>query len=134
VLPVLEELRPGAAARAGRSAALLADAARLVHDRAAAVLAQAERAGASRRWPRAALRAERPIVLGAVLREAAAALHEGRGRDRLTGRVIAPAIRAIRGAATDPKRFVWSGIQVEVTARAVELRRATSHAGDAHER
>lgn len=125
ILPVIEELRPGAAVRASRSAALIADAGRVVGDRVAEVLGRSDRsvAGATR-WTRSSLRAERPVVLGAVLQAAAAELLAGANRDRITGRIIAPAVRAIRSAGTDPRQFQWSGVHLYVTAHDVRMQRS----------
>lgn len=123
VLPVLERLRPGAALRAGRSARLIADAARLVQDRAAAVLGKAGRHDGEVIWEREDLRGERAVVVGAALRMAASELMEGHGADRVTGRLITPAVRLIRGTSTDPRVFQWSGVEVQVTAHRVRMRR-----------
>jgi tRNA(Ile)-lysidine synthase len=129
VVPKLETLRPGAAKRAARSARLLADAAGVVNeqvDRVAAAGVTIEDApGHTRwmRWERDALRKERVIVVGGVIRKAAARLGGTAGRDRLGLKVIEPAIRAIRGRGTDPKRFVLRGIAIEVDARRVVIGR-----------
>jgi tRNA(Ile)-lysidine synthase len=123
VAPLLESLRPGAASRAARSAALLRDAAAVIDDLADKLLAAADRSNDSLSWPRDSLRAQRPAVLGSLLQAAAARLHAGRRRDRITGRIIEPAVRALRDRSTEPRRFVWSGLELAVTAHRVQLRR-----------
>lgn len=112
-------LRPGADARAARTAGLLADAAGLVGDRAQAVF------GASLDWPRDALRAERPVVLAAGLRSAFARVTGGAAIDRLTGDLLDPAARAIRSPSGETKRFDWpAGVRLTVAKDRVALTRA----------
>ncbi|MEX2219907.1 MAG: tRNA lysidine(34) synthetase TilS [Phycisphaerales bacterium] len=124
VSPALESLRPGAAARVARSAALLKDAAAVVDDRVRALLAEASGAGTPRlAWERGRLRGERGIVVGGLVRAAAARLRGGRGRDRLGGRVLEPVVRAVRSRSTEPKVFVLSGVEVRVDAHRVEIGR-----------
>jgi tRNA(Ile)-lysidine synthase len=104
ILPLLEELRPGVARRAGRTARLMAEADHLVSAESRALLdgGLAERGFA---WERVALRERPAIIIGAVLRAAAAELARGAGRDRVGLRVLGPMIRAIRDRGTDPRRF-----------------------------
>jgi tRNA(Ile)-lysidine synthase TilS/MesJ len=114
----LAVIRPRAALRASASAELLRDAAGLVQDRAREVF------GGDLAWPRAALRAERAIVLGAGLRAAAIRLTGGAHADRLTTALLTPAIGAIRDDSTDPRTFDWpGGLTLSVTAHAVTLAR-----------
>lgn len=121
VLAELEALRPGAAKRAARSAAMLRDAAGLVEDRARAVF------GESSDWAREALRAERAIVVGAGLRRTALRLTRGVGADRLSERVVGPVVRAARDDRHDPRRFVWPiGVEVRVLSKRVEMSRASA--------
>lgn len=130
IVPELETLRPGAARRASRSARLLADAAGVVEDCARRLLASgdvvqdASGRVQTMRWARDMLRRERAIVVGAVVRKAAARLAGAAGRDRLGLKVIEPVIRTIRGRGTDPKRFVLRGIAIEVDARRVTIGRS----------
>ncbi len=115
----LAALRPGSARRAAEAADLLRDAAGLVRDRAAEVFGDADR------WPRAGLRLERDIVLGAGLRAAAMRLSgTHRGRDRLGRRAVAAVLRAIRDDHTEPREFRWAlgdGVTVVVGAREVSV-------------
>jgi len=105
-------LRPGAALAANRAAELQRDAARLIHD------AAREAFGEGAEWPRATLRWQRAIVLGAGLRRAAGRV----GADRLSRAVVDPVVRAIRDDSTEPRRFDWpGGVRVEVTARTVRV-------------
>ncbi len=123
-LAEIRRMRPQAAARAARSAELMRDAAGLVQDRVRALF------GEEMEWERKALRGERAIVVGAGLRRAALRLTEGAGADRLSGRVVDPAVRAIRGESTDPRRFEWvRGVVVEVDARRVRVGRAEKGPG-----
>jgi predicted metalloprotease len=62
------------------------------------------------------------VVLGALIRAAATRVRRRGSRDRLGLKTIDPLIRAIRSRGTDPKRFVFRGIEAGVTAHAVVLR------------
>lgn len=116
--------RPGAARRASEAADLLRDAAGLIRDRAREVFGDADR------WPRAALRLERDIVLGAGLRAAAMRLSgTHRGRDRVGARAVAGVLRAIRDDHTEPREFRWAlgaGVTIVVVAREVSVSPALS--------
>jgi len=112
----LDALRPGAAKRAARSAAMLRDAAGLVEDRARAVF------GDELAWDRGRLREERAIVVGAGLRRAALRLTRGVGADRLGERLVGPVVRAARDDRHDPRGFVWPiGVEVRVRSKRVEM-------------
>lgn len=114
----LEALRPGASLRASRSAGLIRDAFALVSERAGAVF------GNAASWPRETLRDERRIVVALGLRTAALRLTGGLRADRVTGRVLDAAVRAVRDHSTDPRRFEWpGGVDVVVEARTVSLER-----------
>ncbi len=117
-LAALTELRPGSARAAARAAGLLRDTAGLIRDHAETVF------GDRTCWSRAKLRAQRGVVLGAGLRRAALRLTGGRHADALTSKTLDPAIRAIRDASTEPRRFDWpGGLTLRVTAREVSLTR-----------
>jgi len=76
--------------------------------------------------------AQRAIVLGAGLRDAASRLTDGAGADRLSRRVIDPVVSAIRDESTEPRHFHWpSGIEVVVTAHLVSLSRKPGEPNDA---
>lgn len=118
----LAALRPGSERRVAAAAEVLRDAAGVVADRAAEVLAAAERREGHVQWERARLAKERAVVVGEALRMAAGELLGGeRGMDRLTLRAVGPVVRAIRGAGRSPREFQWKGIGVRVTARAVTV-------------
>lgn len=125
VVPALRAIRPHAADRACGTASLMADLAGLVRSRAARLLALRvqDPAGGASRWERARLRRIRPVVLGECLRLAAAELAGGRGGDKAGQRALGPVLRAVRDDCTDPRRFVVGGIEVDVTARAVTIRK-----------
>lgn len=116
VLPILTRLRPESPRCAARTAELLRGALPIVEERIESVF------GGANVWPRGALRAESAFVIGAGLRRAASRLLEGRHMDRLSSRLVAEAVRAIRDESTEPRTFHWAGgITFRVTARAVEL-------------
>jgi len=119
----LAELEPAAAEHAAEAAELLRDAAGVIDDAAKVVLGEAEESDTSFGWPRARLARERAVVIGAVFRLAAERLLEGRGIDRVSGRVVRDACAAARDGGTDPRRFVLHGIEIEVTAHRVSVRR-----------
>jgi tRNA(Ile)-lysidine synthase len=126
IIPQLEELRPGAAKRAARAARLIAAAEGVVADQVVALLnagrpAQAPAAEASLVWPREALRDERSVILGALLRHAAAKLAGRRGQDRLGTRALAPIVRALRDTATDPRTFPLAGLTLTINAHHVTM-------------
>lgn len=114
-------LRPGSAARASRAADHLRDACLVVEARVLAVF------GENRSWPRAALRQETSLVVGAGLRRAAMQLTGGLGADRLGARVVDPVIRAVRDASTEKRTFEWrlgaEAVRVVVSAGAVSVER-----------
>ncbi|HBS28706.1 MAG TPA: tRNA lysidine(34) synthetase TilS [Phycisphaerales bacterium] len=111
-------LRPGAALAASRAADLQRDAARMIDD------AARELFGEGSDWPRATLRRQPAVVLGAGLRRAARRLLESRGADRLSRAVVDPVVRAVRDGSTEPRCFDWpGGVRVEVTAHGVRMRR-----------
>jgi tRNA(Ile)-lysidine synthase len=130
VLPVLEALRPGASLRASRCASLLRDSAQVVHLAAVAHWDErkTEHPSGILTWSRAALRPSSSIVLGELLRLCATRLASvppraaGDARlDRLSRSALAPVIRAIRDASTDPREFAVGPIRVRVTARQVRV-------------
>ncbi|MBX3403497.1 MAG: tRNA lysidine(34) synthetase TilS [Phycisphaeraceae bacterium] len=125
VTPVLKAIRPRAADLACATASLMADLAGLVRSRAARLLALRvqDPASGAPRWERSRLRRVRPVVLGEMLRLAASEHGEGRGADRVGQRSLGPVVRAIRDDCTDPRRFMAGGIEVDVTARTVTIRK-----------
>lgn len=123
VTPELERLRPGAARRAARSAALLGDAAALVDEEVATLLSAGRGTAPSLGWAREMLRGLRPLVLGALLKAAAAEVGDGKGRDRLGSEAVGAAVRAIRGREVRPREIAWRGVAVSITSKRVEIRR-----------
>lgn len=131
VLPVLEALRPGATIRGARSADLLRQVGAIFKDDVARAFAGAsnqavpetERAD-RREWDRGALRMLPAAVLIEGLRAAFQEMSGGRGADRLGGRRLDAAARAIGSKSTQPKRFEWpEEFLLDVTAAKVTLRR-----------
>ncbi len=143
VLPVLERLRPGAALRAARTAALLRDASRLMDSAGARLLRRAGLPFAlkspSRKHPhrpdaeagdevftlsRDVLRAAPGAVLGTALRLAFSRLTGGVGLDRLGARRLDPVVDAVGSDSTPPRRFEWPlGVRVVVGAAEVTIAR-----------
>ncbi len=115
----LKTHRAGAAARAARTAEHMRDAAQLLDERVAQVF------GEQRRWARSDLRKETALVVGEGLRRAALALSAGQGADRLSARVVDPAVRAVRDDSTETREFTWklraATALVTVGARSVSV-------------
>ena len=124
IVPAIDALRPGAAARVARSASLLRDASDLIDDLAAGLVDRAEIGDRSVAWGREDLRSVRAILVGASLRRAVRHLHEGRGMDRVGRAGLSPVIDAVRAPDNRPRRFVLSGVVVEVDRARVIVRRS----------
>lgn len=119
VLPVLEDLWPGAARRSVGTADMLAAAEELVRDR----IEQTFGPAAAREWPRAALKALSTPLIGEGLRRAAEQANGG-PITALSQRHLRNAATFIRSAERRPKRFEWpGGLVVHVTSKAVSLTR-----------
>jgi len=129
----LVALRPGGEKRIARTAQVLRDLAGLVHDRAAALLNESivDR-GVSLTWPRNLLRQERAVVVTETLRLGAATLLGGRRLDRITGRLLDPAVEAVRDGSTAPRTFCWPGLTLRITSRTVTLAAAPSAGATDH--
>jgi tRNA(Ile)-lysidine synthetase-like protein len=123
VVPVLEELRPGAETRAARSARLLAGAACVINSGADALLDAAGHADQELQLERQKLRGQPAVMIGAVLRRAAVRLRGLPGRDRFGAAVLDPMIEAIQSDRTEPRTFVNGRLEVTITARSVVMRR-----------
>jgi tRNA(Ile)-lysidine synthetase-like protein len=133
IVPLLKSLRPRAAEHAAQSAEQIRDAGRMVARRVAELHAMgrmreksagenAVRTPSGLAWERKALRGDRPIVLGALLRLVASRGANSRGADRLTWRAVQPVVQAIRDRGTDPRRFEWAGgVMVTVDAHIVRV-------------
>lgn len=119
VLPELERLRPGAARRAARTAALLRDTDGVIADRVEWLMSQSRPATSA--WPRTLLRAERAVVIGALVRRMVDAPGSPRRKDRLTQRILGPIVRAVRDESTDPRTFTTGGFSVRITAHEVRI-------------
>ncbi len=122
VLPVLEELWPGAAARASGTAGMIDAARALVNEKLRAVFGPPGR----RHWPRAALRDLPAALVAAGLRRAVLAARgaPAPGSADSPGRVqLQRAAAAILDDVRRPRRFQWpGGLALVVRARMVELR------------
>ncbi len=117
LLPLLLQLAPDLDRRIHRTADLMRDAAELVSRQAASAFG-VDSAGA---FDRARLAAVGELIVGAGLRDAAAAL--GSGRDELTAEVVRPVVEAImQTSVRRPRRFDWpGGVVVDVRSRTVRL-------------
>lgn len=110
--------RPAASMRAARAARLCRDAAGLVRDRARAVF------GDGFDWPREALARERSIVIAEGLRLAFRALTCGEGLDRVSGRLLDDACRAIRDGRGGERRFAFPArLELRIDSSRVRLSR-----------
>ncbi|MCC6909797.1 MAG: tRNA lysidine(34) synthetase TilS [Phycisphaerales bacterium] len=117
LLPTVLELAPDLDRRIHRTADLMRQAAALVQREAVSAFT-ADEAGA---FDRARLATSGELIIGAGLRDAAAAL--GARRDDLTLEVVRPAVDAImQTQVRRPRRFDWpGGVVVEVRSRKVLL-------------
>jgi tRNA(Ile)-lysidine synthase len=117
VLPVLEELWPGAAQRASQSSKLLADAADALQE----VVDEAFGSNWSDPWPRSELKRLPDAVLTEGLLRAAI----GKDKsliDSLTGSTLLQAAEAIRSDDRKPRSFRWSkDLTLVINAREVWL-------------
>ncbi len=125
VLPVLEQIRPGSARRAARSAGLFVGSAALVRERAQGLVERAE-CDMGFAWGRRDLRREASVAVGEALRRAALCLCDGRHADRLGSKLVMPVVRTIRSRATDPRHFAWPGVAVIVDSHSVRMRRSAA--------
>lgn len=116
VLPLLEQMRPGAARRAADASDLLRGAAALLDARVRDV------AGDGEEWSRATLRDEPALVVGELLRRSFARASGGGKNDRLARRVVDQAVVFIRSRSGERREFQWpGGVRVEVDAQRVRL-------------
>jgi tRNA(Ile)-lysidine synthase len=117
VLPVLEELRPGAAKRAARGAATVRSAHRLLAFAAEETIEESRLARGSVRSGRQVLRDAGPAVLGEVVRRQVRRSLGERGADHLPARTVDQIVRAIMSDSGEEKRFeLPGGVRVEVSA------------------
>jgi len=96
VSPALECIRPGAAIRASRSAALIREAGEVVLESAEALLRCAREVNGGLAWSRESLRGRRGIVLGELLRLAIARVGGEEGLDRLGGVTLDAIVESLR--------------------------------------
>ncbi|MFM9959011.1 MAG: tRNA lysidine(34) synthetase TilS [Phycisphaerales bacterium] len=128
VIPILEELRPGASGRSTGAAATVASAHELLQREARRVLRRSavpspRRDGsAGFSWERAALREASAVVLAQALRLAFARLTRREALDALPARSLDAAARAIRSRSGEPKRFEWpAGVRLSVERETVVM-------------
>lgn len=120
VLPEIERVRPRAGVRAARVAAQLGMLADLLEVRAREVWGAGAAEGAGWVWARERLRGEPEIVVGEALRVAHGQM-VGRGADRLSERVVASAVKAVRSGRGETKRFDLAGLIVDISGSAVRV-------------
>jgi len=117
VMPVLDELWPGAAERTAATAQFLHQAHEMMEARVQEVFGD-RTVGA---WTRSSLRAERELILTTGLRRAALTMRPGIA-DALGLVHVQGAATAIRSANQRPQRFIWPGqLRLEINAREVRL-------------
>ncbi len=118
VVPILEELWPGAAERTVGTGYVLEAAASLLNERVAQGFGEAR----VQSWPRRVLRDEPAAIVAAGLRRAALALRAGVA-DELGQKQLLDAAEVICSAETSTKRFDWPcELRLCVDAHRVELR------------
>ncbi|MBX3359522.1 MAG: tRNA lysidine(34) synthetase TilS [Phycisphaeraceae bacterium] len=128
VSPALYALRPTAALRMARTARLMRDIDGLISDLASSLIDVAtvqppDGPPEELTWPRDSLRPVRPVVLTSLFHRAARLIRDDIGRDRLNGRLIDPVVLAIKSECTDSKAYLWPGVNIQVTAHRVSMRR-----------
>jgi tRNA(Ile)-lysidine synthase len=128
VLPLLEELRPGASKRAARGAATVRAAHRMLGVSAETLL---EDASPPTPWPkghvgvwcRPVFREASPTVVGEAMRRMLSRAMGSDGADRLSARRLDAIVRAIQSPSGENKRFeLPSGFRVEVAGDLVRLK------------
>jgi tRNA(Ile)-lysidine synthase TilS/MesJ len=126
VIPVLDQLWPGAADRMQASSWMLSAAVDLIR-------AEVERMfGPPRvnRWSRAELRKCAEAIIGSGLRRAAVQLTPACA-DALTQQALLDAARAVRSAERKPRSFEWPcGVRLRIAAREVTLDLDTRESSD----
>ena len=115
VIPALERVRPGVAMRAVRAAELQAGAAELIDQAVDKLYSRASRSDSQLTWDRRTIAQTPPIVLGGLIRRAAADLGDGCGLDRINGRTIDSIIRATRGRSGRTRVFQLHALVVTVS-------------------
>jgi tRNA(Ile)-lysidine synthase len=125
VIPELKALRPGLEQKAAHAATMFAELQSMLSREARRLLSSAtrDRSENTLRVDRGMLRHQPRVVLGELLREAAIQLRGREGQDRLGYGKIAQVVAAVTDASTGPRVFRCPGLDVHVTAAAVELRR-----------
>lgn len=125
VVPVLEELWPGAAARSARLADTLHDMQAVIDDAVADALPDS----AATQWSRTALRERSPIIVAAGLHRAAT--QHGVPRDALGRERIDEVMAAIRSTDVHRRSFHWPGnLEVIVTSKEVRLQERDEASSD----
>jgi tRNA(Ile)-lysidine synthase len=107
VVPILRELSPGVAIRAGHAAELLRDATCLLDQRVTGLLDVAARDGGAIVVDRAALAPQPGVVVGDLLRRAVFEVASGVGLDRIPAAELERAVAAIRDTRGDMRTFGW---------------------------
>ncbi len=116
VVPILRELSPGVAIRAGHAAELLRDATRLLDERVTALLDMATREGGAIVMDRISLAPQPGVVVGDALRRAVSEVAGGVGLDRIPAAELERAVAAIRDTRGDMRTFGWGdGGRIRVT-------------------
>lgn len=124
VIPELRAISPDVAGRAARSMELLRGAGEVVEARAAALLARAARDEAGGLvWARADFRLEPEVIVGSLLRVAAARVSGGAGADRAGRGVVDRAVRAVRDGRGGKRVLRIGSARLTVESREVRMER-----------
>jgi len=124
VVPLLEAIRPGLAARAARNAEWFRQLDEILTERAEAADRAAAVPGSSadRIWKRSDLKTQPAIVIGQLLRRAAQAETSEDQQDRFGADKLARIAAAVSDDSTEPRLFeIGGGFEVRVDAHEVEL-------------
>jgi tRNA(Ile)-lysidine synthase TilS/MesJ len=126
--PVLKELRPDVGRRVMAVAGMAEVAGKRLERAARRVIRSGKWEAGSGKWEevvwgRAELRKRDVLVLGAVVREVRRKLCGRVGEDGVSKRAVDAVVRAVRDGSTEVRRCVVGGMEVEVTARRVVMRR-----------
>lgn len=129
VMPRLVVRAPEFSRRAGDAAGLIAGAARVVRERAEAVLEfNAMRADGGLVLGRGDCRKETLVVVGEVVRLAHEAVAGRAGVSRLSRRAVERVARALGDGEGRPRTFTLGGVTIEVRSREVVVRRRAESA------
>ncbi len=127
VLPILDELAPGASERSAQAVESLQDVGELMEELAAALVGQAQHSPGKVCWKRSMLRKQKGVVVGSALRLAARKVTGDRGMDRLGGSMMRDVLRAIFDSSGEVRSFAWATGCIMVRKDSVTVQGASCH-------